>query len=327
MERILLKTPRNRSFSLSVVAPMYNEEENIDVFLSRLIPILKKVTPDYNIICINDGSTDNTLEKLIENHKRNSTIEIINLSRNFGKEMALTAGLDYSQGDIVIPIDSDLQDPPELIEEMVNKWKEGFDVVYATRRIRHGENWFKKNTAAFFYKIINTVSEIPIPENTGDFRLMDKRVVVAIRQLPEEARFMKGIFSWVGFKQTAIMYDRQPRFSGKTSWNYWKLWNFSLDGFTSFSHLPIRVWSYIGITISLFSLIYAVTLVTYVIFVKGIDVPGYASLMVVTLFLGGIILISLGVLGEYIGRIFNEVKKRPLYLISDLWGFGRETKE
>jgi len=327
MERILLKTPRNRSFSLSVVAPMYNEEENIDVFLSRLIPILKKVTPDYNIICINDGSTDNTLEKLIENHKRNSTIEIINLSRNFGKEMALTAGFDYSQGDIVIPIDSDLQDPPELIEEMVNKWKEGFDVVYATRRIRHGESWFKKSTAAFFYKIINAVSEIPIPENTGDFRLMDKRVVVAIRQLPEEARFMKGVFSWVGFKQTAIMYDRQSRFAGKTSWNYWKLWNFSLDGFTSFSHLPIRVWSYVGITISLFSLIYAVILVTYVIFVKGIDVPGYASLMIVTLFLGGIILISLGVLGEYIGRIFNEVKKRPLYLISDLWGFDRETKK
>ena len=327
MERILLKTPRNRSFSLSVVAPMYNEEENIDIFLSRLIPILKKTTPDYNIICINDGSTDNTLEKLIENHKINSAIEIINFSRNFGKEMALTAGLDYSQGDIVIPIDSDLQDPPELIEEMVNKWKEGFDVVYATRRIRHGESWFKKSTAAFFYKIINAVSEIPIPENTGDFRLMDKRVVVAIRQLPEEARFMKGVFSWVGFKQTAIMYDRQSRFAGKTSWNYWKLWNFSLDGFTSFSHLPIRVWSYVGITISLFSLIYAVILVTYVIFVKGIDVPGYASLMVVTLFLGGIILISLGVLGEYIGRIFNEVKKRPLYLISDLWGFGRETKE
>ena len=327
MERILLKTPRNRSFSLSVVAPMYNEEENIDVFLSRLIPILKKVTPDYNIICINDGSTDNTLEKLIENHKINSAIEIINFSRNFGKEMALTAGLDYSQGDIVIPIDSDLQDPPELIEEMVNKWKEGFDVVYATRRIRHGESWFKKSTAAFFYKIINAVSEIPIPENTGDFRLMDKRVVVAIRQLPEEARFMKGVFSWVGFKQTAIMYDRQSRFAGKTSWNYWKLWNFSLDGFTSFSHLPIRVWSYVGITISLFSLIYAVILVTYVIFVKGIDVPGYASLMIVTLFLGGIILISLGVLGEYIGRIFNEVKKRPLYLISDLWGFDRETKK
>ncbi len=303
---------------------MYNEEENVDIFLSKMVPILNKLTPDYNIICVNDGSKDNTLEKLIENHKNNSAIEIINLSRNFGKEKALTAGLDYSQGDVVIPIDSDLQDPPELIEEMVNKWKAGFDVVYATRRTRHGESWFKKSTAVIFYKVINAVSEIPIPQNTGDFRLIDKRVVDAIRQLPESARFMKGVFSWIGFKQTSIMYGRQPRYSGKTSWNYWKLWNFALDGFASFSYLPIRIWSYIGIAISLFSLIYAVTLVTYVIFIKGIDVPGYASLMVVTLFLGGIILIGMGVLGEYIGRIFNEVKRRPLYLISDLWGLDRK---
>ncbi len=305
---------------------MHNEAENVDKFLSTLLPILEKLTPNYNIICINDGSTDNTLEKLIENHNINSAIEIINLSRNFGKEMALTAGLDYSQGDIVIPIDSDLQDPPELIEEMVSKWKDGFDVVYATRRIRHGESFFKKCTAAFFYKLINIVSEVPIPKNTGDFRLIDKRVVDAIRQLPETARFNKGVFSWVGFKQTSIMYDRQPRYSGKTSWNYWNLWNFALDGFTSFSHLPIRIWSYIGFAISLFSFIYAVTLVTYVVFVEGIEVPGYASLMFVTLFMGGILLIGLGVLGEYIGRIFNEVKRRPLYLISDLWGFDRKGK-
>ena len=310
---------------LSVVTPMYNEEENISMFLSKLIPILNKITPNYNVICVNDGSTDNTLEKLKEKRNTHSAIKIINLSRNFGKDKALTAGLDYTQGDIVIPIDSDLQDPPELIEEMVNKWKEGFDVVYATRRIRHGESWFKKSTATFFYKIINAISEIPVPKNTGDFRLIDKRVVEAIRRLPEEARFMKGLFSWVGFRQTSIMYDRQPRFSGKTSWNYWKLWNFALDGFTSFSHLPIRIWSYIGITISLLSLVYAIAIITYVI-TKGIDVPGYASLMVVTLFLGGIILIGLGVLGEYIGRIFIEVKRRPLYLVSELWGFERETK-
>lgn len=305
---------------------MYNEEENVDVFLAKLVPILNKLTPDYRIICVNDGSTDNTLDKLIKNHNTNATIKIINLSRNFGKEKALTAGLDYSQEDVVIPIDSDLQDPPELIEEMVNKWKEGFDVVYATRRTRHGESWFKKSTAVIFYKIINAVSEIPIPQNTGDFRLIDKRVVDAIRQLPESARFMKGIFSWAGFKQTSVMYDRQPRYSGKTSWNYWKLWNFALDGFTSFSHLPLRIWSYIGFIISLLSLIYAAALITYVL-TKGIVVPGYASLMVVTLFLGGIILIGLGVLGEYIGRIFVEVKRRPLYLVSKLWGFDREAKK
>ncbi|MCP4989959.1 MAG: glycosyltransferase family 2 protein [Colwellia sp.] len=305
---------------------MHNEEENVDTFLTRLVTILSKLTSDYSIICVNDGSTDRTLEKLIEYHNANAAIKIINLSRNFGKEKALSAGLDYSQGDVVIPIDADLQDPPELIEEMINKWKEGFDVVYATRRIRHGESWFKKSTAAFFYKIINTVSEVPIPENTGDFRLIDKRVVEAIRRLPEEARFMKGVFSWVGFKQTSIMYDRQPRYLGKTSWNYWKLWNFSLDGFTSFSDLPIRIWSYVGFVISLFTLIYSVILITYAL-TKGIDVPGYASLMVVTLFLGGIILIGMGVLGEYIGRIFIEVKRRPLYLVVELWGFDRETEK
>ncbi len=317
---------RNKSFSLTVVTPMHNEEENVDTFLTRLVTILSKLTSDYSIICVNDGSTDRTLEKLIEYHNANAAIKIINLSRNFGKEKALSAGLDYSQGDVVIPIDADLQDPPELIEEMINKWKEGFDVVYATRRIRHGESWFKKSTAAFFYKIINTVSEVPIPENTGDFRLIDKRVVEAIRRLPEEARFMKGVFSWVGFKQTSIMYDRQPRYLGKTSWNYWKLWNFSLDGFTSFSDLPIRIWSYVGFVISLFTLIYSVILITYAL-TKGIDVPGYASLMVVTLFLGGIILIGMGVLGEYIGRIFIEVKRRPLYLVVELWGFDRETEK
>ncbi|GJQ57644.1 MAG: glycosyltransferase [Candidatus Scalindua sp. AMX11] len=302
---------------------MYNEEENVDLFLTKLIAILTKLTCDYTIICVNDGSTDNTLNKLLAQYKKNSSIKIINLSRNFGKEKALTAGLDFSQGDVVIPIDSDLQDPPELIQDMVSQWKKGFDVVYATRRIRHGESWFKRSTASFFYKLINAISETPIPENTGDFRLIDKRVINAIRQLPEEARFMKGIFSWVGFKQTSVMYDRQPRNSGKTSWNYWRLWNFAIDGFTSFSHLPIKIWSYIGFTISFLSLIYALILVSYVL-TKGIKVPGYASLMVVILFLGGINLIGLGVLGEYVGRIFIQVKRRPLYLVRELWGFERD---
>ncbi|MDH4128745.1 MAG: glycosyltransferase family 2 protein [Spirochaetota bacterium] len=317
-----LKRSKKESFSLSIVVPMYNEKENIDLFISKLTSVIDTITPTYEIICINDGSTDKTLEKLLEHHKINLKIKIINLSRNFGKEKALTAGLDFSNGDAVIPIDADLQDPPELIEEMINKWIEGFDVVYATRKVRHGESCIKRATASFFYKILNTISDIPIPQNTGDFRLLDRRVIEALRRIPEEGRFMKGLFSWVGFKQTSILYDRQPRHSGKTSWNYWKLWNFALDGFTSFSHLPLRIWTYIGFIISIFSLIYVLVLIIFTI-TKGLDVPGYASLMVVMLFLGGIILIGLGILGEYIGRIFIEVKNRPIYLISELWGFDK----
>jgi glycosyltransferase involved in cell wall biosynthesis len=274
----------------------------------------------YEIICINDGSKDNTLFNLIQYHKQNSAIKIINFSRNFGKEIALTAGLDYAQGKAVIPIDADLQDPPELMGELVTKWREGFDVVYATRRSRSGESWFKKFSAETFYQTIGKMSQIEIPANTGDFRLMDRQVVEAIKQMPERTRFMKGLFSWVGFKQTSIYFDREPRYQGKTKWNYWKLWNFALDGILSFTLIPLKIWSYLGLVISLVSLVYASFLVIRTL-IFGIDVPGYASLMVAILFLGGIQLISLGVMGEYLGRVYEEVKARPLYLIRDLYGF------
>ena len=308
---------------ISIVVPLYNEEKNIDYLFERLVTVLNKINSSYEIICVNDGSKDDTLECLIEKNRYNPAIKIVNLSRNFGKEIALTAGIDYATGAAVIPIDADLQDPPELIEELVAKWREGYDVVYATRRTRQGETWLKRLTANTFYRIIGKISRVPIPRNTGDFRLLDRKVVEAIKQLPERTRFMKGLFAWIGFKQTSILFDRQPRFQGNTTWNYWKLWNLALDGIASFSFVPLKVWSYFGLTVSLVSLLYASFLIIRTL-IFGIDVPGYASLMVTVLFLGGIQLITLGIIGEYLGRIYEEVKGRPLYLVRKCYGFEQE---
>ncbi len=273
----------------------------------------------YEIICVNDGSQDDTLAKLIKHHHSNHNIKVINLSRNFGKEIALTAGLDHAKGEAVIPIDADLQDPPELIVEMLEKWREGYDVVYAKRRSRQGETWLKQITANGFYRIMQKMTPVRIPQDTGDFRLMDRQVVAALKQIPETHRFMKGLFAWVGFKQTALEYDRLPRYKGRTKWNYWQLWNLAIEGITSFSALPLKVWSYMGLFISLAAFLYALFLIIRTL-IFGIDVPGYASLMVAILFMGGVQLISLGVIGEYLGRIYAEVKRRPLYLIRDTYG-------
>ena len=311
------------SVELSIVIPLYNEEANIDRLIERLISVLDKIKTTYEIVCINDGSKDNTLKLLIDYHQRNSIIKVINLSRNFGKEIALTAGIDYANGAAVIPIDADLQDPPELIEQLVAKWREGYDVVYGTRKSRSGESWLKRFTANSFYKTIGKMSPVPIPANTGDFRLLDRQVVEAIKQLPERTRFMKGLFAWVGYKQTSILFDREPRFGGKTTWNYWKLWNFALDGITSFSFFPLKIWSYLGLVISLISLLYASFLIIRTL-IFGIDVAGYASLMVAVLFFGGIQLITLGIIGEYIGRVYEEVKRRPLYFVRESYGFKNE---
>jgi glycosyltransferase involved in cell wall biosynthesis len=303
---------------------MYNEEESLSELFARLTETLNQIDMTYEIICINDGSKDNTLKKVVEFSGQNSRIKVIDLSRNFGKEIALSAGIDYSQGDAVIPIDSDLQDPPELIIQLVEKWKEGFDVVYATRTSRQGESWLKRFTARHFYRVASKIGEIPIPENTGDFRLIDRKVVEALKRLPERNRFMKGLFAWVGFNQTSVSFHRSPRHQGITSWNYWKLWNFALDGLTSFSTLPLKLWTYLGLSISAFAFFYGAVLIIRTI-LTGIDVPGYASLMVVTLFLGGINLLSLGMIGEYLGRVFIEVKQRPLYLVRSLHGFEENT--
>jgi len=305
---------------ISVVVPLYNEEENIDVLFRRLLAVLEALNTSYEVVCVNDGSRDNTLKNLVEYHQRYPQIKVVNLSRNFGKDIAMSAGIDYSQGMAVIPIDADLQDPPELIAEMIEKWHEGYDVVYASRRVRIGESWFKRFSAEGFYQVINKLSRVSIPPNTGDFRLIDRRVVESIKKMPERQRFMKGIFAWVGYKQTSILFDREPRYQGQTKWNYWKLWNFAIDGITSFSFLPLKVWTYVGLIIALVSLVYASFLILRTI-ILGIDVPGYASLMVAVLFLGGIQLLTLGIIGEYIGRVYEEVKGQPLYLVRDCYGF------
>lgn len=313
------------SVEISVVIPLYNESASIQYLFARLTPVLQQLHTSYEIICINDGSQDDTFEQLVKLNYQDSAIKVVNLSRNFGKEIALTAGIDYASGAAVIPLDADLQDPPELIVQLIAKWREGYDVVYATRRSRLGETWLKKVSAQAFYQTIGKMSYVKIPANTGDFRLLDRRVVEAVKQLPERTRFMKGLFAWVGYKQTSILFDREPRFSGKTTWNYWKLWNFALDGIVSFSFLPLKVWSYVGISISLVSLAYALMLVIRTL-IFGVDVPGYASLMVAILFLGGIQLITLGVLGEYLGRVYEEVKGRPLYLVREEYGFDHQLR-
>ncbi|MEO0397123.1 MAG: glycosyltransferase family 2 protein [Cyanobacteria bacterium P01_A01_bin.137] len=304
---------------LSVVVPLYCEASNIDTLFQRLESVLGQLEMSYEIVCVDDGSKDRTLEGLIAHHYRNPRIKVVALSRNFGKETALTAGINYTRGQAVVPIDADLQDPPELISELVARWREGYDVVYAKRRTREGETWFKKFTANSFYRTIGRMSQVPIPQDTGDFRLLDRQVVEALKQLPERNRFMKGLFAWVGYKQTYITYDRAARYSGDTKWNYWKLWNFAVDGITSFSMVPLKVWSYVGMGISSVSLLYATYLVLRTI-VQGVDLPGYASLMVAVLFMGGIQLISLGVIGEYLGRVYEEVKGRPLYFVREFYG-------
>lgn len=310
----VLQMSPERALELSIVVPLYCEESNIDYLFERLETVAADLGVTYEIVCVDDGSKDSTLLRLIGHHHRNPAIKVVALTRNFGKELALTAGLDHSQGQAVVPIDADLQDPPECIGALMEKWREGYDVVYAKRNNREGETWFKTFSARGFYRVIGRMSQVPIPQDTGDFRLMDRRVVDALKQLPERTRFMKGLFAWVGHKQTFITYDRDPRHSGNTKWNYWKLWNFAIDGIVSFSSTPLRVWSYLGLGISAISFVYASFLVIRTL-ILGIDLPGYASLMVAILFLGGIQLVSLGIIGEYLGRVYEEVKQRPLYLV------------
>jgi glycosyltransferase involved in cell wall biosynthesis len=322
-----LQTPPLRAVApqpaveLSIVAPVHNEGSGLDEFFARLVAALEPLGMTYEIICVDDGSTDDSLERLLAFRARIPNLRVIILSRNFGKDIALSAGLDHAMGAAVIPIDSDLQDPPELIAPMVARWREGYDVVYATRANRDGEGFVKRLTARYFYRVFDRITDVPIPRDTGDFRLIDRRVVDVLVRLPERTRFMKGLFAWVGFRQTALMFDRPARSSGSSKWSYWRLWNFALDAITSFSSLPLKVWSYLGLVISLFAFLYALFLAGLKI-ISGIDVPGYASIMVAVLFFGGVQLITLGVIGEYLARMYNEVKGRPLYLVRDRWGFG-----
>jgi glycosyltransferase involved in cell wall biosynthesis len=308
---------------LSLIVPMYNEASVIPIFFERTIDILNGAGVEFEIICVNDGSSDTTLELLREYATKDPRIKVISFSRNFGKEPAMTAALDYANGDAVIPIDADLQDPPELILEMLVKWREGYDVVFAKRVSRESDSFLKRKTALWFYSIFNKMSDTDIPHNVGDYRLMDRKVVDVIRQLPEKDRFMKGLYCWPGFEDTYVECERPSRAQGHTKFNFWQLWNFALSGFTSFSTMPIRAGIYLGLFISLISFIYAFYIVTKTI-ILGIDVPGYASIMVTMLFLGGIQLFFLGLLGEYIGRIFKEVKNRPLYVVKETIGLNGE---
>lgn len=307
---------------LSVVVPMFNEEEGIDLFFGRLVPVLEKITADFEIICVDDGSSDDTVAGLTAHHERDKRIKFVSLSRNFGKDTALSAGLDFTRGQAVIPIDADLQDPPELIAEMVAKWREGFEVVYARRSSRDSDDIKKRMSAGMFYRFHNWIAEVRIPDNTGDFRLMDRRVVEAIRTLPEKTRFMKGLFAWVGFKQTAVEYAREPRAAGITKWRYWKLWNFAIDGITGSSTVPLRIWTYFGVAVAIFALVYALYMVVRTL-IFGNPVPGYASLMVVVLFFSAANIFATGILGEYVGRIYSEVRNRPLYLVREIRGIAR----
>ena len=310
---------RQKQPLLSAVVPFLNEEECIPALIAELDDCLSKLGIPFELVLVDDGSRDQSVAvakaELSSRPQINATV--ISLSRNFGKEAALTAGLEAARGDVVVPLDADLQDPPAVIEEMLAHWQEGYDVVYAVRRQRAGESKTKRFTAYGFYRLMGKLSKTGIPADTGDFRLMDRCVVDALLRLPERSRFMKGLFAWVGFRQIAVYYDRDPRKLGQTNWNYWKLWNFAIDGVTSFSRVPLQVWSYIGLCFALLALAYgAWTMVRTIIF--GIDLPGYASLIVTVLFLGGIQIIGLGVIGEYIGRIFEEVKRRPIYLVRNI---------
>ena len=299
---------------LSVVVPVQNEAQVLSEFHGNLTEMMSASGEDYEIIYVDDGSTDQTLAILQEFRSAAPEIAILELSRNFGKEVALSAGLDHARGEAVIVIDADMQDPPWLIHDFLREWREGYDVVYGRRTDREGEPWLKVFTAKWFYRVINQLSDVRIPPDVGDFRLLSRRAVDALLAMPERHRYLKGLYAWIGFPQKAVPYVRQPRAAGKTHWNYWRLWNFALEGITSFSTVPLRIWTYLGFLVSTFSFLYGSLIVIRTI-VYGVDVPGYASLLTVVLFLGGIQLIGMGVLGEYIGRIYLETKSRPLYIV------------
>jgi len=306
---------------ISVVVPCYNEVAALDLFRDAITATLLRTGCPFELVFVDDGSSDGGREKLRAFAAERSEIKAIIFSRNFGKEAALSAGLEHATGDVVIVMDVDLQDPPDLILDFIAKWREGYDVVYGKREDRGADSFAKRLTAGGFYRLFNKVSGTKIPDNTGDYRLMDRKVVNAVNALPERSRFMKGLFAWVGYRSAGVSYVRPARAAGETKFNYWRLWNFAIDGFVSFSTAPLRVWSYIGGGIALLSFVYASFIILRTI-ITGVDAPGYASLATFILFLGGIQIISIGVLGEYISRLFTEVKQRPVYLVDEIFGAG-----
>ena len=307
-------TPRHRKKPklLTVIVPAFNENETIEEFYARLSMAMNAIQQNYEIVFINDGSQDGTLSTMKRLQDKHGTITIVDLSRNFGKEIATTAGIDNAKGDATVIIDADLQDPPELIEKLIEKWSEGYDVVYAQREKREGEAWLKKKSAELFYRLMQKLGPVKLPINTGDYRMMSEEATEAVKQFREHNRFMKGIFAWIGFPSVGVTYNRDPRYAGETKWNYIKLWSLAIDGITSFTIAPLKLATYLGLTIAAASFFYAI----YIIFktlVIGEAVRGFPTLSILILFLGGIQLIFLGVIGGYLGRIFSETKNRPLY--------------
>jgi glycosyltransferase involved in cell wall biosynthesis len=303
--------------AISVVVPAYNEQEVLETFHARLAPVMSGIGLPWEVVYVNDGSRDATLRVMERLQVADPRVAVVNLSRNFGKEIALTAGLDHAAAtEAVVVIDADLQDPPEVIPDLVEAWRrEGVDIAYAQRRVREGETFLKKATAAAFYRLMQRIGgKVQLPPNTGDFRLMSRRALDALLSLREQHRFMKGLFAWVGFPSVPVLYDRAPRAAGTTKWNYWKLWNLSLEGITSFTVGPLKVATYLGLVTAVFAAGYG-SLIILRTLIWGNPVAGYPSLMAVVLFLGGVQLMTLGIIGEYLGRVFNETKGRPLYLV------------
>jgi glycosyltransferase involved in cell wall biosynthesis len=317
----MLKYPiKKQNILVTLVVPVFNEQDTVSLFIESV----KRVFDEFNwidldVIFVNDGSTDDTLDRLLELKKQHREIQIVDLSRNFGKEAALTAGLQMASGDVVVPIDVDLQDPPELIIEMIQKWQEGYEVVVGKRINRESDSWIKQKSASWFYRVHNKISEPKIPENVGDFRLMDRSVVEALNQLPESRRFMKGLFAWVGFRTAAVEYTRPERIAGTTKFNGWRLWNFALEGITSFSTDPLRIWTYFGGLVAFISFLFSIFILLKVL-VYGVDMPGYASVVVAVTFLGGLQLVGIGIIGEYLGRSYIESKRRPIFLVRRVYG-------
>ncbi len=319
------KTNTSQKPLLSIIVSMYNEEESLDFFFEVMEKELQKIKKySYEIVCIDDGSVDKTFELLRVRAKKDKRIKVVKFSRNFGKEYGMMAGLKFCKGRAAVPIDVDLQDPPELISSFIEKWEEGYDMVYGIRNDRTSDTFLKRVTAKLFYKTYNLMTKSPIPYNAGDYRLIDRKVINAILSLKERNVFMKGVFGWTGFKSCGVKYTRQKRKAGESKWNYWKLWNFALDGITASTTFPLRVWTYLGSLLSVTGMLYAMYIIIRTI-VRGTDVPGYASLLVFILLLGGIQMIILGILGEYIGRIFIEVKNRPLYIVEQKVNFDEES--
>ena len=312
---------------ISIVVPIYYEEENIFPLYERLKEVVaNEMGLDYEIIFINDGSKDDSVKNIKKLREQDDGIKLINFSRNFGHQVAVTAGLEHTNGEVSVIIDADLQDPPELIIDMYEKYKEGYDVVYAKRKSRAGESFFKKKTAKVFYRLLDFISEVDIPLDTGDYRLISKRVVAQLNNMTEKNRFIRGLVTWVGFKQTYVEYNRDERYAGETGYSLSKMIKFSLDGITSFSTFPLKIATIFGTLISGVSFIYILRII-YLKYFTEKTIQGWSSIMVSNLFLGGIILLTLGILGEYIGRIYTELKNRPQYIIKDKYGFSEEEKD